>query len=65
MVQEVVICIVCLDWQKGKITSKEAYRNIGEIFSSTKNKETKAHLLDLSEIILEKELKSKDIDDKV
>lgn len=46
------MCIICIEWEKGKMTSKEAFKAIGE----TMNPKTQKHLEDLSEKILSKEV---------
>lgn len=50
------MCVICVEWQAGKLTSKEAFRNLGEIINSTDDEETKFHLFGLSEKILDKEV---------
>lgn len=46
------MCIICAEWEKGKMTSKEAFRAIGETMSTS----TQKHLEELSEKILSKEV---------
>lgn len=46
------MCIICMEWEKGKMTSREAFRAIGETMSS----KTRKHLEELSEKILSKEV---------
>ncbi len=53
MVQEVVICIICSDWQKGKLTNFEAMRNLQEFANSTDSWEEISHYLDLAKKIKE------------
>lgn len=52
------MCIICTEWQKQKLTSKEAFRAIGEILHTSKDKSQVEHLRELSEKILEKEVPS-------
>lgn len=59
------MCAICVEWEKGKLTSKEAYRNLGEALSATEDETVKSHLMDLSEKILEKELETKKVDDEI
>ena len=53
------MCLVCKDWQLGKLTNKEALRAIGEMVDSGENKE---HLMRLAEKILDKEVPMGDDD---
>lgn len=57
------MCIICIEWEKGKMTSKEAFRAIGETMSP----KTQKHLEELSEKIIQKEVPetetNKDIDE--
>lgn len=46
------MCIICLEWEKQKLTSKEAFRAIGEMMTP----QTQKHLEELSEKILQKEV---------
>lgn len=46
------MCIICLEWEKEKLTSKEAFRAIGEMMTP----DTQKHLEELSEKILSKEV---------
>lgn len=46
------MCIICTEWEKQKITSKEAFRAIGEMMTP----KTQKHLEELSEKILQKEV---------
>lgn len=49
------MCIMCLEWEKGKMTSKEALSNIGEMMDSQKSEEEIKHLFDLANKVLDKE----------
>lgn len=46
------MCIICLEWEKQKLTSKEAFKAIGEMMTP----QTQKHLEELSEKILQKEV---------
>lgn len=54
------MCIICIEWEKQKLTSKEAFRAIGEIMNSQNQK----HLEDLSEKILQKEVPLTETDEE-
>lgn len=58
------MCIVCLDWEKGKLTSQEALRALGELISGAKGKE-KQHLFEVSEKILDKEVPMGESDEEL
>lgn len=58
------MCIVCKDWEAGKLTSKEALRALGELISGAKPKE-KEHLFKVSEKILDKEVPLSDNDEEL
>lgn len=51
------MCIVCVDWEKGKMTSEEALRALGEFIQSGDeySEETK-HYFDAADKILDKEV---------
>jgi len=49
------MCIICKDWQLGKLTSKEALRNLGEMIEGAENIE-KNHYFKIAEEILDKEV---------
>jgi hypothetical protein len=57
------MCIVCLEWEKGKLTSREALRNLGEMIAAD-SKDTE-HYLKVSEKILDKEVPMGDTDDEL
>lgn len=58
------MCIVCKDWELGKLTSKEALRALGELISGAKEKE-KEHLFKVSEKILDKEVPLSENDEEL
>jgi hypothetical protein len=51
------MCQICVDWAKGKMTSKEAYRALGELMlgNSERSKEND-HYFEVSEKIMAKEV---------
>lgn len=51
------MCKICIDWEKGKMTSKEALRAAGEIMYGT-NEENAQHAADVVEKIMTKEVPS-------
>ena len=60
------MCIICKEWELGKLTSKEALRNLGEmILSSNDNKENPDHYYEISEKILDKEVPMMDTEEEM
>lgn len=59
------MCRICVEWEQGKLTSKEAFRNIGEAINTTDDDDTREHLFGLSERILDKEVAPADSDDEM
>jgi hypothetical protein len=49
------MCVICIDWEKGKMTSKEAMAAIGEIIGNADLKKTE-HLVRLAEKIVDKDV---------
>jgi hypothetical protein len=48
-------CIVCSDWEKGKLTLDEAWRNLGEIaWDEFNSEEERIHYLEVAEMLAEK-----------
>ena len=58
------MCIVCRDWEAGKLTSKEALRALGEMIPGAKPKE-KEHFFKVSEKILDKEVPLNENDEEL
>lgn len=58
------MCILCTEWEREKITSKEAFRAIGEMLTTSKDKDQIKHLEELSEKIIQKEVPPANIDDQ-
>lgn len=56
------MCMLCVEWEKRKITTKEAFGAIGEMLSATKDAKQIKHLTDLSNKILDEEVPFADID---
>lgn len=51
------MCVVCTDWLKGKMTSEEALRALGELISADDNDEgKKRHYFDTVDKIMEDEV---------
>ena len=51
------MCIICSDWLKGKLTNKEAQRNLSEFISAKMDSEEEiAHYYEVAEIIAEEDL---------
>lgn len=50
------MCYLCIEWEKQRMTSKEAFRAIGEILHTSKDKNELAHVRELSEKILSSEV---------
>lgn len=59
------MCIVCKDWELGKLTNKEAFRNLGEMIASAEEEGEKNHLIETYEKILDKELPVTDNDEEL
>lgn len=61
-------CLICVEWQSGKLTSKEAFRNLGESLQAANENdeyEKVEHLLELSNKILDMEVPLEDPDPEV
>lgn len=51
------MCIVCTDWIKGKMTSQEALRALGELMLGNSDRnESNEHYFEVSEKIMSKEV---------
>jgi len=56
------MCVVCTDWIKGKMTSQEALRALGEMINSNDKKDGKnSHYFEVVDKIMEKEVPFKDL----
>lgn len=56
------MCVVCKDWEKGKLTNKEALDAIGELASTSDDKIQTEHYLDVADKIMDKEVPLADAD---
>jgi hypothetical protein len=52
-----------LDWQKGKLTSKEALRNLGELINT--ESENKSHYWETLDKIMDSEMQNKVVDEEL
>lgn len=59
------MCMLCVEWEKQKITSKEAFGAINEMLSASKDKEQVKHLSDLSERIISAEVPDVPVDEEL
>jgi hypothetical protein len=50
------MCILCIEWELGKLTPGEAFRAIREIIDTTKDEAQASHLIDLGERIIQKDV---------
>lgn len=51
-----IICIICKEWELGKLNNKEALRNLGELIQSNNdNNQDNQHYFEVVEKILDKE----------
>lgn len=50
------MCYLCIEYEKQRLTSKEAFNAIGEMISIAKDMEQIKHLEELSEKILQNEV---------
>lgn len=57
------MCLVCTDWEKGKMTSKEAMNALGELLRVDDGKQ--AHYYSVVGRILDKEVPLKDHDPEI
>lgn len=46
-------CMICLDWEKGKLTNSEALRNLGEFVHLSEDLGELEHYLELEERLKE------------
>ena len=58
------MCMICKDWELGKLTSKEALRNLGEVMAEA-TKAGRAHYDDVVEKILNKEVPLDESDEEL
>lgn len=58
------MCIVCVEWQAGKLTNKEALRNLGEMIK-TDDGDDSSHYYGVVDKIMDNELPSDSSDDEM
>lgn len=56
-------CLLCIEYEKGKMTAKETLNNIGEMIDSTTDEEKKSHLFELADKVISKEQPFQEWDD--
>lgn len=47
------MCLICKDWQSGRLTKREAFRALNEMLISPSDEEKKLHLFELSDRLME------------
>jgi hypothetical protein len=57
--------MLCIEWQKERLSSKEAFKAIGEMINSTTDQKKIAHLMELSDKILSKEVPDGETDSDI
>jgi hypothetical protein len=50
------MCRICVEWEKGKLTTKEAFKNLGEALNASDSQDERNHLFELSNKLLDKEV---------
>lgn len=58
------MCVICKEWQSGKLTTQEALRNLGELMVSA-SLAGKAHYDDVVEEIMNKEVPMALVDEEL
>lgn len=48
------MCLICIEWEKEKLTNHEALRAVGEISMFSKDEKQKEHLEELTDKIIKK-----------
>lgn len=59
------MCRICVEWEMGKLTSKEAFKNLGEAINSSNSDTDRDHLFEVSEKILSKEVPTSENDEEM
>ncbi len=59
------MCRVCVDWQAGKLTAKEAVRALGEMIGSPSEKSERSHYWKALDEIMEKEVPTTKTDEEM
>lgn len=57
------MCLLCVEYEKGKMTNQEALNNIGEMLDG-KSEDEMRHLFELAEKIVDKEMPFQEWDDE-
>ena len=57
------MCLVCVEWQAGKLTSKEALSAVGELINS--ESEDSTHYYEVVEKIMDKEVPFASLDSEI
>ena len=50
------MCMLCVEWEKGKLTSKEAMQALSEMLNTEEDETKLAHLFELSDKIIDKDI---------
>jgi hypothetical protein len=58
------MCSICDDWKSKKITSKEAFERVSDALNNSNDEKTR-HLMELSAIILDKDVPMKERDEEL
>jgi hypothetical protein len=59
------MCLICIDWEAGKLSAKEAFKNIGESLATAATEEERKHLFELSDRLLDKEVPTSEADSEM
>ena len=62
------MCLICSEWQKGKLTTQEAFRNLGEQLNAATESEdhdTVDHLVGLSNKLMDAEVPFEESDENL
>lgn len=56
------MCTICSRWEKGQLTSQEAYKELGDMLTTSKDKSKLDHALSVSNKILDKLVPMESVD---
>lgn len=62
------MCLICVEWNAGRLTNKDAFRNLGESLRAATDQDEYDqvdHLLELSNKIMDKEVPFEETDSEV
>jgi hypothetical protein len=62
------MCLICTEWQKGNLTTKEAFRNLGEslnVASDEEDHDAVEHLLEFSNKLMDAEVPFEESDEQM